>query len=75
MPLALSDYDKQVGHHLRMLHHHAHCMVTHTQLMTHQPDFATTAEEDLVRAELSVTQAAALIRLALENFRSKPRDV
>lgn len=74
MPLDLDAYDRGVGHHLRLIRHHAMNIDTHVQLLQRQPDFQTMAEDDLVQCDAILAEALGRVRRAIETFRGKPRD-
>lgn len=74
MALTLEEYDRQVGHHLRMVSHHAASIMTHVSYMTRQPDFETEAEGNLVKVENVLAQSLAEVRKAIQRFRDKPVD-
>lgn len=74
MPMTLEQYDREVGHHLRMIRHHAMSIETHVAYMTHQPDFATIAEEAMAHVVATLENALRHAENALANFREKPRD-
>ena len=74
MPLTLEEYDHKVGHHLRMVRHHAASIETHVCYMTHQPGFEAMAEDALVHVVATLESALQLSRNALEHYRGKPRD-
>jgi hypothetical protein len=74
MAMTLEDYDRHVGHHLRMVNHHATSILTHVGYMTHQPDFETTTEENLGKVADVLAKALAEVNCAIQKFRDKPRD-
>jgi len=74
MPLTLAEYDHQVGFHLRMIHHHSRMLFYHADTLTHQPAWAATAEDDLVKVDQDLEAALATVRKAREAYRSKPVD-
>jgi hypothetical protein len=74
MGLPLDQYDHQVGHHLRMIRHHASAIETHVHYMTHQPGFESIAEENLMKVQDVLVEALEQTRKAISVFRSKPHD-
>lgn len=74
MTLTLEQYDHQVGHHLRMIRHHAASIKTHVHYMTHQPDFETLAEGALSDVVTTLEAALQNASAALSQFREKPHD-
>lgn len=74
MPLTLEDYDHKVGHHLRMIRHHAAAIDAHVAYMTHQPAFEALAEDELAKVDATLAQAMGKVRHAIETYRGKPHD-
>lgn len=74
MALTLEQWDHRVGHHLKMIVHHAMSIETHVHYMTHQPAFEALAEDELVKVDEALAAALARVQHALTKFRSKPRD-
>lgn len=74
MPLTLEQYDREVGHHLRMIRHHAMSIETHVGYMTHRPDFETIAEEAMAHVVATLESALRHAENALARFKEKPTD-
>ena len=74
MPQTLEQWDQTIGHHLRMIRHHAASIETHVAYMQRQPEFETMAEDELRKVDAALAIAIGRVQHALHEFRSKPRD-
>jgi hypothetical protein len=74
MPMTLEEYDHQIGHHLRMIRHHAAAIETHMAYMTRRPDFETLAEEELHKIGFVLVEALDRVKHAIDSYKRKPID-
>jgi hypothetical protein len=75
MPLTLAEYEFQIGHHIRIIHHHARQMRSHVERMTHQPGFPSLAEAELETVETTLFEALRTVMNTRAQLKAKPADV
>ena len=74
MSLTLEEYDSRVGFHLRMMSHHGKMIAFHAEKMTHQPNFESQTEDELVQLDAALAAALGRVQHALKTLRGKPID-
>ena len=72
--MSLEEYDHKIGHHLRMIRHHAMAMVVHAEMMARRPEFETLAEDELEKCDAVLALALGKVRYSLQTVREKPID-
>jgi hypothetical protein len=74
MPMSLEEWDRGVGHHLRVISTCAKSIVVHADRMRARPDFETMAADDLAMASAILAQCLGQVQHAINSIKEKPLD-
>lgn len=74
-PLPLEQYHKEVSEHLQYIEHGASMVCRRVGMLSRTPSFRARAQDELDRAEQTLTDALEKIRSAKGAYATKPQEM